>query len=142
MNIKQLVAHAFEDARIEFQAILEAKLEALVAGNDDGGAVPPSKVGRVSRTRARRTDDDVATLAESIVGVVGGGVALSRGGIAKAIGIEPERFSVLGAALGKLRNAGTIRMEGQRRTARYSLATDSTAQPPDAEAPALASAAE
>jgi hypothetical protein len=141
MNIKQLVAHAFEDARIEFQAILESKLEALVGTDDDGLAVPPSKGGCVSRTRARTTADEVAALAEGIVRVVGGGVALSRGEIAEVLGVAPDRYGVLGVALGKLRDAGTIVMTGNRRCARYALASSPTTETPDANAPELVFAA-
>jgi hypothetical protein len=139
MDFRTLIERAMHEAQAEFAEIVKRKLNALL-GSTVRGASPKRPAERSSRsftvasprvnkrkpvpakpTGTRSAPEAMDALGHKVLEALATGAPLSRGAIARMVGVEATS-AVLGNVLGKLRRDRQIVMDGQKRNARYMAA--------------------
>jgi hypothetical protein len=129
MNIRKLIEKALDEAREEFAAIVQRKLEELMGDEPTPGpgrrkparvreaAEKPRSSGKGTRTRA--PESEMAGLRTKVIAAMPLGQAMKRAQIADAADLPATETARLSNVLRKLKDEGVLSMKGTKASATY-----------------------
>lgn len=141
-NFRTLIERAMRETQAEFAAVVARKLNELLGSTVSElgrrpmpqpvkpklqaarGRVPSTKAAPLPSKRRRSTPADLAALQEKLLHAMEPGRAMKKGEIMKAARLGDADDLRVTNVLAKLREAGIITMQGQKRLATYVLKAD------------------